>query len=84
MKYDNCKDCTSKCEHAGKDREFVCPGGISCKVVTEQKTIICTAEQYETIKQSLEYFAELPWWDIEEEDREKIKDALKAVCAAER
>lgn len=33
IKYDNCKDCKSKCEHAGKDREFICPGGISCKVV---------------------------------------------------
>lgn len=32
VKYDNCRDCMSKCEHAGKDREFVCPGGESCKV----------------------------------------------------
>lgn len=32
MKKDNCKDCVSKCEHAGKDREFVCIGGVSCKV----------------------------------------------------
>lgn len=28
---DNCKDCTSSCEHAGKDREFVCVKGVSCK-----------------------------------------------------
>lgn len=28
---DNCKDCVSNCEHAGKDREFVCRGGVSCK-----------------------------------------------------
>lgn len=34
MKFDNCKDCQSGCEHAGKDREFVCPGGVSCKVTT--------------------------------------------------
>ena len=33
IKYDNCKDCCSKCEHAGKDREFICPGGVSCKVL---------------------------------------------------
>ena len=33
IKYDNCKNCVSSCEHAGKDREFVCPGGISCKVL---------------------------------------------------
>lgn len=33
IRYDNCKDCVSRCEHAGKDREFVCPGGTSCKVL---------------------------------------------------
>lgn len=32
MKYDNCIDCKSRCKHAGKDREFICPGGVSCKV----------------------------------------------------
>ena len=32
MKHDNCKNCVSHCEHAGKDREFVCPHGVSCKV----------------------------------------------------
>lgn len=32
MKYDNCKDCQSRCVHAGKDREFVCINGQSCKV----------------------------------------------------
>lgn len=32
LKHDNCKDCHSKCEHAGKDREFVIPRGReSCK-----------------------------------------------------
>ena len=30
---DNCKDCISGCEHAGKDREFVCVKGVSCKTV---------------------------------------------------
>jgi len=40
MKYDNCKGCCSQCEHAGKDREFVCPGGVSCKV-TRSTFIIC-------------------------------------------
>ena len=32
---DNCKDCKSSCEHAGKNREFICPKGISCKIVSE-------------------------------------------------
>lgn len=35
IKYDNCKACLSRCEHAGKDREFVCPGGVSCKVTLD-------------------------------------------------
>ena len=29
---DNCKGCNSSCEHAGKDREFVCVKGVSCKL----------------------------------------------------
>ena len=34
IKYDNCKDCHSRCVHAGKDREFVCVNGVSCKIIT--------------------------------------------------
>lgn len=30
---DNCKGCNSSCENAGKDREFVCVKGVSCKTV---------------------------------------------------
>lgn len=37
MLSDNCKDCISQCEHAGKDREFVCRNGKSCKVVASEK-----------------------------------------------
>ena len=36
IKYDNCKDCHSRCVHAGKDREFVCINGVSCKITTEK------------------------------------------------
>ena len=32
IKYDNCKDCHSRCMHAGKDREFICINGVSCKI----------------------------------------------------
>ena len=33
LKYDNCKNChNANCEHYREDREFICPGGISCKV----------------------------------------------------
>lgn len=35
IKYDNCKDCNSRCAHAGKNRRFVCPKGVSCKVKKE-------------------------------------------------
>lgn len=34
---DNCKDCIASCEHAGKDREFVCRDGKSCKEVASAK-----------------------------------------------
>ena len=36
IKYDNCKDCHSRCVHAGKNRNFVCINGISCKITTEK------------------------------------------------
>ena len=36
IKYDNCKDCYSRCEHAGKNREFVCVNGFSCKITKEK------------------------------------------------
>ena len=37
---DNCKDCTSCCEHAGKDREFVCVKGVSCKTVKPKPEMV--------------------------------------------
>ena len=36
IKYDNCKDCHSRCVHAGKDRKFVCINGVSCKITMEK------------------------------------------------
>lgn len=39
---DNCKECVSECEHAGKDRDFTCINGISCKVTEKvTPTMIC-------------------------------------------
>lgn len=43
MKYDNCKDCVSRCVHAGKDREFICGNGVSCKVT--KKPIATNADK---------------------------------------
>lgn len=37
---DNCKNCNSGCEHAGKDREFVCVKGVSCKTVKPKPDIV--------------------------------------------
>lgn len=36
LRYDNCKECVSRCVHAGKDREFVYRGDKSCKIVKKQ------------------------------------------------
>lgn len=49
MKYDNCKGCGNiHCEHYGKDREFVCPKGISCKTkkIKNTKTYIIKCAQF--------------------------------------
>ena len=48
LKYDNCKNCVSGCEHAGKDRKFVCPGGISCKVIYTPETLATAARIFTT------------------------------------
>lgn len=37
IKHDNCKNCSSRCIHAGKDRDFVCVNGVSCKITTEKQ-----------------------------------------------
>ena len=36
IKHDNCQNCRSRCIHAGKDRDFVCVNGVSCKITTEK------------------------------------------------
>lgn len=51
VKYDNCKNCVSRCEHAGKDREFICPSGESCKVLyTPERVAQAAADFIEAIK----------------------------------
>lgn len=46
VKYDNCKNCVSRCEHAGKDREFICPGGKSCKVLYTSESVAKAAADF--------------------------------------
>ena len=46
VKYDNCKNCVSHCEHAGKDREFICPGGKSCKVLYTPERVVKAAADF--------------------------------------
>lgn len=54
MKHDNCIDCASKCEHAGKDREFVCKNGVSCKV-KKSKDIVEVVRCKDCVKRGTEY-----------------------------
>ena len=55
LKYDNCKNCVSGCEHAGKDREFVCRNGVSCKVLySPDQTRKAAADFVEAIKRLAE------------------------------
>lgn len=46
---DNCKDCTSGCEHAGKDREFVCVKGVSCKTVKPKPEMVAVVRCKECV-----------------------------------
>ena len=46
IKYDNCKNCVSRCEHAGKNREFICMGGKSCKVLYTPDSIVKAAADF--------------------------------------
>lgn len=46
VKYDNCKNCVSHCEHAGKDREFICSGGKSCKVLYTPERVAKAAADF--------------------------------------
>lgn len=49
--YDNCKNCVSRCEHAGKDREFVCRNGVSCRVISDADSVQKAAADFvEAIK----------------------------------
>lgn len=58
--YDNCKSCQRKCEHAGKDREFVCLGGVSCKAtapVAKVPRFICD-NKYLLVQMDARYILE--------------------------
>lgn len=94
--YDNCKNCISKCEHAGKDREFVCPGGVSCKVkfsykdtkkaasvfVSAIKEISKKPENMENLENYLSYhFSE--WLKKYASDPESMAAELKSFAEME-
>lgn len=60
LHYDNCKNCTSRCENAGKDREFVYSKS-SCKVVKKptrldrsawEPCVLCGATDWEYFEYS--------------------------------
>lgn len=79
MKYDNCKNCQNRnCEHFGKNREFVCINGISCKIekVEEEKKMTYLEQVKEDIRNYIEenYTTE----EITEkmEDRDEFEEML--------
>ena len=45
-KRDNCKNCVSRCEHAGKDREFIYSGEKSCKVLYTPERVTKAAADF--------------------------------------
>ena len=54
IKHDNCKNCRSRCIHAGKDRDFVCINGVSCKITTEKsQTNAVTVQEWISVKERL-------------------------------
>lgn len=79
MKRDNCKNCHNmNCEHFGKDREFVCINGISCKIekAEEEKKMTYLEQIKEDIRNYIEenYTSE----EISEkmEDRDEFEEML--------
>lgn len=46
VKRDNCKNCVSRCEHAGKDREFIYSGEKSCKVLYAPERVTKAAADF--------------------------------------
>lgn len=69
MKRDNCKNCQNRnCEHFGKDREFVCINGISCKVEKEEKKM----KYLEQIKENIRNYINENYTN--EEISEKMED----------
>ena len=54
IKYDNCKNCRSRCIHAGKDRDFVCINGVSCKITTgKSQTNAVTVQKWISVDDEL-------------------------------
>lgn len=81
MKKDNCKDCVSKCEHAGKDREFVCIGGVSCKKSKNgnrdiEKDILGRLFMLIKTSESQEFFKGKLTWVVESDE---LLDFIKTI-----
>ena len=71
MKYDNCKNCQNRnCEHFGKNREFVCINGISCKIEKAEEEKKMT--YLEQIKEDIRNYVEENYTN--EEISEKMED----------
>ena len=54
IKHDNCQNCRSRCIHAGKDRDFVCINGVSCKITTgKSQTNAVTVQEWISVEDRL-------------------------------
>lgn len=86
---DNCKNCKSSCEHAGKEREFICPNGISCKVTHEPPKTngdrirsmddeVLSVQFVQVVKETIKFLTELDLPDeISSEIRLNLLEKLK-------
>ena len=64
IKYDNCKDCHSRCVHAGKDRKFVCINGVSCKIAKAKPQT--NADRFCTMSEEEQQNCVRKFWKIED------------------
>ena len=64
IKYDNCEDCHSRCVHAGKDRQFVCINGVSCKIAKEKPNT--NADRFRAMSDEEQQNYVRKFWEIED------------------
>ena len=64
IKYDNCKNCRSRCINAGKDRDFVCMNGVSCKIAKAKPQT--NADRFRAMSNEEQQNCIRKFWEIED------------------